>query len=152
MLPDSLAERAALSALSILRLVEPTSGEVRLGGTDVIGLSQSALRRARADMQMIFQDPQASLNPRMTVGDIVAEGWAVHADIAPRKDRLKRTQELLDRVGLNPDYVTELHLTRERVDVELLVIHSRHGGLVLAGDKFVTGNVSIPVEREAGTP
>ena len=69
-------------------------------------------------------------------------------DTLTRDQLLKACQAL----GLNPDYVTELHLTRERVDVELLVIHSRHGGLVLAGDKFVTGNVSIPVEREAGAP
>src|ERR687890_259539 len=63
------------------------------------------LKQYRREVQIIFQDPYASLNPRMTVGDIVAEGWSVHADIAPRKGRLKRTQELMDRVGLNPDFV-----------------------------------------------
>ena len=63
------------------------------------------LKKYRREVQIIFQDPYASLNPRMTAGDIVAEGWSVHTDIAPRKGRLKRTQELLDRVGLNPDFV-----------------------------------------------
>lgn len=69
-------------------------------------------------------------------------------DTLTRDQLLKACQAL----GLDPNLVVELHLTRERVDVELFAIHSGHGGLVLAGDKFVTGNVSIPVEREAGTP
>ena len=69
-------------------------------------------------------------------------------------DTLTRDQlvKACQALGLNPDYVRELHLTRERVNVELFVIHSGHGGLVLAGETFATCNVSIPVEREAGTP
>ncbi|WP_081866145.1 ABC transporter ATP-binding protein [Blastococcus sp. URHD0036] len=89
----------------LVALEKPTGGSIVYKGKDVTGLSGRALKAYRREVQIIFQDPYASLNPRMTVGDIVAEGWSVHADVAPRKGRLKRTQELLDRVGLNPDYV-----------------------------------------------
>ena len=89
----------------LVALEKPTGGSILYKGKDVAKMSGRALKEYRREVQIIFQDPYSSLNPRMTVGDIVAEGWAVHSDIAPRKDRLKRTQELLDRVGLNPDYV-----------------------------------------------
>jgi oligopeptide transport system ATP-binding protein len=89
----------------IVALEKPTAGSIFFKGRDVARMSGRALKDYRREVQIIFQDPYASLNPRMTVGDIVAEGWSVHADVAPKKGRLKRTQELLDRVGLNPDYV-----------------------------------------------
>ena len=89
----------------LVALEKPTGGTILYKGQDVAKMGGRALKRYRREVQIIFQDPYASLNPRMTVGDIVAEGWSVHADIAPRKGRLQRTQELLDRVGLNPDYV-----------------------------------------------
>ncbi|RFU23082.1 dipeptide ABC transporter ATP-binding protein [Geodermatophilus marinus] len=89
----------------IVALEKPTAGSIVYKGRDVTGLSGKALKEYRREVQIIFQDPYASLNPRMTVGDIVAEGWSVHDDVAPKKGRLQRTQELLDRVGLNPDYV-----------------------------------------------
>ncbi|MGY1743942.1 ABC transporter ATP-binding protein [Blastococcus sp. SYSU D00695] len=89
----------------LVALERPTAGSIVYKGQDVTGLSGRALKAYRREVQIIFQDPYASLNPRMTVGDIVAEGWSVHADVAPKKGRLQRTQELLDRVGLNPDYV-----------------------------------------------
>ena len=89
----------------LVALEKPTGGSIRYKGEDVAKMGGRALKRYRREVQIIFQDPYGSLNPRMTVGDIVAEGWAVHADVAPRKGRLKRTQELLERVGLNPDYV-----------------------------------------------
>jgi oligopeptide transport system ATP-binding protein len=89
----------------LVALEKPTSGTIRYKGEDVAKMGGRALKRYRREVQIIFQDPYGSLNPRMTVGDIVAEGWSVHADIAPRKGRLQRTQELLERVGLNPDYV-----------------------------------------------
>ena len=89
----------------LVALEKPTAGSIVYKGQDLASMSGRALKQYRREVQIIFQDPYSSLNPRMTVGDIVAEGWSVHADIAPRKDRLKRTQELLDRVGLNPDYV-----------------------------------------------
>jgi ABC-type microcin C transport system duplicated ATPase subunit YejF len=63
---------------SILRLIEPTSGEVRYADRDLLGMSNAELRTYRRDLQIIFQDPYSSLNPRMTVGSIVAEGLAIH--------------------------------------------------------------------------
>jgi oligopeptide transport system ATP-binding protein len=92
-------------ARTLLRLHEPTSGEAIYKGEDVFSQSSRRLRRLRREMQIIFQDPYASLNPRMTVGDIVTEGWRIHDDIVPKKDERKRAQELLDRVGLNPDHI-----------------------------------------------
>jgi oligopeptide transport system ATP-binding protein len=89
----------------LVALERPTGGTIRYKGEDVARMGGRALKRYRREVQIIFQDPYGSLNPRMTVGDIVAEGWSVHDDIAPRKGRLQRTQELLERVGLNPDYV-----------------------------------------------
>jgi oligopeptide transport system ATP-binding protein len=89
----------------LVALEKPTGGTIRYKGEDVARMGGRALKRYRREVQIIFQDPYGSLNPRMTVGDIVAEGWSVHADVAPRKGRLLRTQELLERVGLNPDYV-----------------------------------------------
>jgi oligopeptide transport system ATP-binding protein len=89
----------------LVALEKPTDGTILYKGRDVAKMGGRALKQYRREVQIIFQDPYASLNPRMTVGDIVAEGWAVHRDVAPRKGRLQRTQELLDRVGLNPDFV-----------------------------------------------
>jgi oligopeptide transport system ATP-binding protein len=89
----------------LVALEKPTDGSILYKGRDVAKMAGRALKQYRREVQIIFQDPYASLNPRMTVGDIVAEGWSVHADIAPRKGRLQRTQELMDRVGLNPDFV-----------------------------------------------
>ncbi|MBO0681899.1 MAG: ABC transporter ATP-binding protein [Candidatus Dormibacteraeota bacterium] len=86
---------------SILRLVEPTSGRVLFKGQDVGGLRGSALRRARRDMAMIFQDPFASLDPRQTVGEIVAEPLDIHGLYSSREDRRRRVEELLEVVGLS---------------------------------------------------
>jgi oligopeptide/dipeptide ABC transporter ATP-binding protein len=82
-----------------LRLIEPTAGSVRLLGRDLACLSQSELRRARAGAQLIFQDPYSSLNPRMRVGEIVAEPLLLHTDLSPA-DRRSRVGELLRTVGL----------------------------------------------------
>jgi peptide/nickel transport system ATP-binding protein len=83
----------------ILRLLEPTSGNVLFDGTDVTTLSRRDLRRFRRRMQIVFQDPYASLNPRMTVGRALEEILSVH-DIVPRTSRRARVAELLERVGL----------------------------------------------------
>jgi oligopeptide/dipeptide ABC transporter ATP-binding protein len=82
-----------------LRLVEPTSGSISFDGTDVLGLRRGALRRMRRRAQIIFQDPYASLNPRMTVGAIVREGLTIHG--LPGGN--ERVGELLTEVGLRPD-------------------------------------------------
>ncbi|MBO8127008.1 MAG: dipeptide ABC transporter ATP-binding protein [Firmicutes bacterium] len=83
----------------ILRLLEATSGEVRFEGRNILDLSPREMRELRKDMQIIFQDPYASLNPRMTVGDIIAEPLKIHG-LAKGKERQKRVNELLEVVGL----------------------------------------------------
>jgi oligopeptide transport system ATP-binding protein len=89
---------------AILQLYRPTAGEVYFEGEDLIALKGEKLRRMRRRMQMIFQDPYASLNPRMTVGDIIGEPLTVH-NISKGKERRERVQELLQVVGLNPYFV-----------------------------------------------
>lgn len=89
---------------TILQLYRPTSGKVYFRDVDLTQLRGEALRRMRRHMQMIFQDPYASLNPRMTVGNIIAEPLEVH-NIGTAKERRERVQELLRLVGLNPYFV-----------------------------------------------
>src|ERR1051325_5133334 len=86
-------------ARTVLRLIEPTDGAIRLDGTDVTRLGKSEMRPYRRQMQMIFQDPFSSLNPRMSAGDIVGEPLQVH-DIAHGKDKRALTAEIFDQVGL----------------------------------------------------
>ena len=85
----------------VLRLVEPTSGEVRFKGEDVLRFSRERLRQARRDMQIVFQDPYSSLNPRMRVGDIVEEPLVIHKT-GVKRERRKRVEELFALVGLDP--------------------------------------------------
>ena len=88
---------------TILRLIEPTAGEVRFQGKNVLSLSQRQLRDMRREMQIIFQDPYASLNPRMRVGEIIGEGLEIH-DIAKGKKKRERVMELLNQVGLREEH------------------------------------------------
>ena len=88
---------------SIIRLYDPTAGEIVFDGTDLAHLSQREMLPFRRRMQMIFQDPYASLNPRMTVGDIVMEPMTIHSLHAPR-ERRERARELLRTVGLNSEH------------------------------------------------
>lgn len=87
----------------LLRLLEPTAGSVRIGGVDLASLKPAALRSMRKRMQIVFQDPYSSLNPRLTVGDAIAEPIAVHG-LARGADVEKRVRELLERVGLPSAY------------------------------------------------
>ena len=87
----------------ITRLYQPTSGAIRFEGTDLAGMSQRAMKPYRRDIQMIFQDPYTSLNPRHTVGSIVGTPLAVH-DVVPKDQILSRVQEILEVVGLNPEH------------------------------------------------
>ena len=87
----------------LLRLIEPTAGEIDFDGRNVRTLNRGDLRELRREMQIVFQDPYASLNPRMRVGDIVAEPLVIH-NIGTKNDRYERVGELLRRVGLDPDY------------------------------------------------
>ena len=90
---------------AILQLYRPTAGEVIFEGKELTQTKGEELRRTRRRMQMIFQDPYASLNPRMTVGSIIGEPLEVHNIGSGRKDRQERVQELLKIVGLNPYFV-----------------------------------------------
>ncbi|HTV88772.1 MAG TPA: dipeptide ABC transporter ATP-binding protein [Stellaceae bacterium] len=89
----------------ILRLVEPTSGEIHFAGRDVGMLSRAALRSLARDVQIIFQDPYASLNPRMTVGAIIGEALIIHRLTRTRREFAARVVELLETVGLGADHV-----------------------------------------------
>jgi len=84
----------------ILRLIEPTGGKVEFDGVDMVSLNGAALRSMRRNVQMIFQDPFASLNPRLKVGRIVAEPMQIHGLLADRRSRRARVRALLDEVGL----------------------------------------------------
>jgi len=84
----------------ILRLIEPTSGAVRFKGEDVLAFSRARMRQARRDMQIVFQDPYSSLNPRMRIGDIVEEPLVIHRT-GPKAARRARVAELLELVGLD---------------------------------------------------
>jgi peptide/nickel transport system ATP-binding protein len=88
------------TARLILRLLDPTGGTIRFDGQDISHLSQRALRPLRREMQMIFQDPYSSLNPRKTVGQIVGSPFAIHGE----KKAKSRVQELLETVGLSPEH------------------------------------------------
>jgi len=88
----------------ILRLIEPTAGEVWFKGTNVTGLDARGLRALARDMQIIFQDPYASLNPRMSVGAIIGEALTIHRLAASRREHDDRVVELLELVGLNADH------------------------------------------------
>ena len=89
----------------ILRLIEPSSGEIRFKGTDVMKMDATALRSLRRDMQIIFQDPYASLNPRLTVGAIVGEALTIHGLAKSRRAHEERVVQLLETVGLQADHM-----------------------------------------------
>src|SRR5438552_15734376 len=85
----------------LLRLIEPTSGEVSFEGRNVLSMGKTELRELRREMQIVFQDPYASLNPRMKVGDIVGEPLVIHK-MGTKSERRDRVADLLRRVGLDP--------------------------------------------------
>jgi ABC-type oligopeptide transport system ATPase subunit len=89
------------TARLMVRLLEPTAGTIRFEGEDITHLSPRRMRPLRREMQIIFQDPYSSLNPRKSVGQIIAEPFAIHRT---ERDRKHRVQELLDRVGLSPEH------------------------------------------------
>jgi oligopeptide/dipeptide ABC transporter ATP-binding protein len=90
---------------SILRLIEPTSGQVRFNGQDLLRLDREALRRARASLQIIFQDPFSSLNPRMNVGQIIAEPIKNHLEVSTAEIK-ERVAQLMEKVGLHPEQMS----------------------------------------------
>jgi oligopeptide transport system ATP-binding protein len=92
-------------ARMLMRLEEPTGGKLIFDGVDVYSQKGGAMRRLRRDIQIVFQDPYTSLNPRKTVGDIVGEPFEIHTDVLTKRDRRQRVQQLLDLVGLNPEHI-----------------------------------------------
>ncbi len=92
------------TARLIVRLLDVTSGQVMFEGDDIAKYKGDKLKALRREMQMIFQDPYSSLNPRKTVGSIIAEPFVIHKMLTGTGERKKRVQELMDRVGLNPEH------------------------------------------------
>jgi len=89
----------------LMRLEPATRGRVLFHGEDIAAKRGKELRALRRSVQMVLQDPYTSLNPRMTVGDIVGEPFEIHPEVAPKGQRRRRVRELLDVVGLNPEYI-----------------------------------------------
>lgn len=90
---------------TILRLLEPTAGEVDFKGEDIFKLNKEEIRKARRNIQIIFQDPFGSLNPRMTVGEIVGESLVIHKIVKNNKEKDERVKDLLETVGLNAGHI-----------------------------------------------
>ncbi|MDQ3424239.1 MAG: ATP-binding cassette domain-containing protein, partial [Actinomycetota bacterium] len=89
----------------LMGLEKPTGGSIRLLGEEIADLNPKQMRRMRRNIQIVLQDPYSSLDPRMTVGDIVGEPYEVHTDVVPKSGRRKAVQDLLDVVGLNPEHI-----------------------------------------------
>jgi len=96
------------TARLVTRLLDPTAGTISWEGNDIANLSRSQLKPLRREMQMIFQDPYSSLNPRKTVGTIIGEPFIIHGEEPDEGKRKKRVQELMEQVGLNPEHYNRL--------------------------------------------
>jgi len=89
----------------LMRLEEPTGGTAKFEGRDIFSMRGAELRKLRREIQIVLQDPYTSLNPRMTVGDIVGEPFEIHPEVAPKGSRAGKVRELLEVVGLNPEHL-----------------------------------------------
>ncbi len=89
----------------LMRLEEPTSGSLHFDGVDMYTQSKREMRALRRDIQIVFQDPYTSLNPRKTVADIIGEPFDIHPDVVPKEGRKARVQELMELVGLSPEHI-----------------------------------------------
>ena len=132
----------------ILRLIEPSSGEVRFKGEDVLAFSRARMRQARKDMQIVFQDPYSSLNPRMRVGDIVEEPLIIHRT-GPRAQRRGRVAELFDLVGLDPSQLSRYphqFSGGQRQRIGLARALALHPSLIIADEPVSALDVSVQAQ------